>query len=1272
MKLFFTAILSLGISLSYSQEGNITLFFQSGQQQVGSQGTLQEQLLQLPSDGQFRYGLVTFNELPNLQTRTRLESEGIKLLDYMPKHAYFARIDQGISPSNALGIQGFYNIPLQGKLSEELAKSSFPAHALSSQGLDVNVLLFEGYTREKLENDLAQIEGTIKSFKADYHTAQVLIPKNQLNFLAHISGVQFIEAIDAPGEPENDQARNNHRVSALKKAYTGLSKELDGSGMSVMLQDDGIIGPHIDFEGRITQYVNFNTGDHGDHTGGTIASAGNLDPRYAGMAPGAKMYVYGAAGQGYPGFDSIASHYTKHDIKITSTSYSNGCNAGYTTLARTLDIQTEQMGALSHVFSAGNNGRSDCGYGAGSGWGNITGGHKVAKNVITVANLTYQDQVNGSSSRGPAKDGRIKPDISGVGTNVMSTTNDNNYVRKTGTSMSCPGVAGTLTTLYQAYKELNNGKYPDQELMKGIICNSADDLGRPGVDFEYGYGRINARKAFDVLNNNQYDSGRVANGDSASHTITIPSTAIGCKIMLIWNDPKGATNASPALVNDLDLEVYDVNTTQFLPSIPDHRPNVSSITTPAQPGRDSINNMEQVIIQGPIPGSYSIKVKGSTVPFGPQDYYLVYVYEMNEIVVEYPVGGESFAPGETETIRWSAQNQSQNFIIEYSTDSGMTWNTIGTAPSSRTYYDWQVPNTFSGKTKIRVRNSNGSGESPNVFSILGVTNSLSVFKACPTGIDLQWNTVNNATSYTIYRLGKEYMDSIGTSTTNTFTASGAWYNPYNKYWFSVSANGPDHAKGRRVRAFQSDGQLLNCNMAKDLNLDRFTSEVEYVNSCNGNGKLRIAVMLINSGSTDVVNPDISYKLNNGAVIKESITATIKAGDSLNYKFNSEPLLSLALNNLIVWGTYTNDENPYNDTLGSVVNYIQSEVVGPCFIENFDAFDLCGVSNDCGITTCALKGGWINAANGESDDIDWRAYNQSTATGNTGPALEHTNGSPLGRYIYLESSGSCNYQEAILISPCIDLTIAKAPVLDFWYHAYGNNMGSLRVDVLHNGVWKNDIFSTSGNQGNLWKNAQADLTPFTGGVVQLRFVGVTGNGFYSDLALDDIHVEESPTADFAFANTVNNTVSFGDLSTAATSWIWDFGDGSSLGNTQNPVHTYSKGGIFVVKQIANSECGSDTISKEINVFATSSSELGNELNGWKIYPQPANDFLLIQGPINETNFNVTVWDVAGKVILQSEKIDGNEIKLNTSQWNSGVYSIQIKGSMEVINRQINKL
>ena len=90
-------------------------------------------------------------------------------------------------------------------------------------------------------------------------------------------------------------------------------------------------------------------------------------------------------------------------------------------------------------FSAGNDGSSNCGYGAGSGWGNVTGGHKQAKNVIAVANLDYEEILL-LHQVGIYWGWSYKADVGAKGSSVYSTEHNNTYGTKTGTSMSCPGM----------------------------------------------------------------------------------------------------------------------------------------------------------------------------------------------------------------------------------------------------------------------------------------------------------------------------------------------------------------------------------------------------------------------------------------------------------------------------------------------------------------------------------------------------------------------------------------------------------------------------------------------------------------------------------------------------------------------------------------------------------------------------------------------------------------------------------------------------------------
>lgn len=80
--------------------------------------------------------------------------------------------------------------------------------------------------------------------------------------------------------------------------------------------------------------------------------------------------------------------------------------------------------------------------------------------------------------------------------------------------------------------------------------------------------------------------------------------------------------------------------------------------------------------------------------------------------------------------------------------------------------------------------------------------------------------------------------------------------------------------------------------------------------------------------------------------------------------------------------------------------------------------------------------------------------------------------------------------------------------------FGTDVGSLAVAVSTNGgsTWSSSIWSTSGNQGDVWKRAIVDLSAYDGLVINLRFTGITGStigGWSSDIAIDDIGVIATP-------------------------------------------------------------------------------------------------------------------------------------------------------------------
>ncbi len=800
----FSLLFFLFTSFLFSQE----LYLKSGIYKVSEYSAITQQDI----NNGINYGIIVFNELPNNLQKTQLERQGVKLMEYLPRNSFYAHISKlpTQTEKEAFSIARIIPIDEQFKLSSMLVRNEFPHWAFYGENqIEIIAQYFSNTNTGDILNQLHPMGITVIEQDDVNHTLLLRVPKIQLVALYGIQDFQYFETPNPPGEPENLPGRTSHRSNSLY-SYSENGLKYRGDGVRVMMQDDGYIGPHIDFTGRINQAFCSSCStspddNHGDHVGGTIMGAGNINPSNRGMAHGAELFVYNSSNNNY---SDVPNLYNNDDVYITSKSYSDGCNSGYSSLTRSLDQQVRLYPSLVHVFSAGNNGTSDCDYGAGTGWGNITGGHKSGKNVIAVGNLTSTGNLAGSSSRGPATDGRIKPDICGVGTSVNSTIYGNEYASFTGTSMSCPGVSGTIAQLFDAYRDLNAGANPDAALVKGTILNTADDFGNPGPDYKYGWGSLNARRSFEVFKNQTYIAGQISNGGTNNHAIEVPANVKQLRVMLYWMDYEGSTAASMALVNDLDLTMSDPTSTVFEPWVLDPTPTVAALDAVATPGQDHLNNVEQITIDNPILGEYIVNIAGFSIPQGPQNYYVIYYFEMEDIVVTYPSGGENFSPSTNQLIRWDAPEGIDPFTLSFSSDNGISWDEIGTAANTSRLFLWTIPNgTLTSEGLIRIERDGVVGQSEAVFSVIGIPTDLGLEWACPDSLLLTWNPVSGADLYEVSMLGAKYMDSL---ITVSDTSAVVYISSSVETWFSVKSLNNDGAIGERAIAVEKTAGEFGC------------------------------------------------------------------------------------------------------------------------------------------------------------------------------------------------------------------------------------------------------------------------------------------------------------------------------------------------------------------------------------------------------------------------------------------------------------------------------
>jgi len=1063
------------------------------------------------------YAVVQFYSIPNELEKKILQENGLELLEYLPNLSFLCKLDKLTDVSlNFLDIRVIIPYKKEYKLSKFVANGNHPDWAIRPNGrialmiephITVNHLQFKSLLEE---NGL-----TISDFDPSFNFYNVILSQNKIGALANLIEVKFIDYIPAPPEKEDERARSLHQSNLLDADHPS-GRKYDGTGVSIAIADDGAIGPHIDLTGRVTQYVTFDNGTHGDMTTGIAIGAGNLNPAIKGSAPGAYLHYYNIGG--YPHISNAVNNLNNRGVVITSTSYSEGCNAGYTSTTRTVDQQTRQNPELLHVFSAGNSASSNCGgnaYGAGTPWGTITGGRKQGKAVIATGNLDYTGILTNSSSRGPAADGRIKPDICSNGTNQLSTDPNNQYSPGGGTSAAAPGIAGIAAQLYQGYKSLDSGNNPESGLIKSIMLNTARNLGNKGPDFYYGWGMISAHRAMKLIEENRYTDSTILTSGQNIHTINIPNDLLELRFMVYWTDYEASTIAAQALVNDIDIQVVTPNGDTINPWILDPTPNQSNLIAAATRGVDSLNNVEQVLIDSALAGKYEVLVNGTSVPQGPQKYFLSWETKLDEVEVTYPFGGESLVPETFEVIRWDATGSNGRFVIDYSLDSGNTWNNIATTNGNSRYRNWYVPSNITGNAMVKVsrvlgvNNYNVADSSDYTFSIIETPKNIEETFVCFDSIGIRWDSVPGATSYEISMLGSMYMDSIGRSDSNFFVLKKTDYLVDN--WVSVKAIG-DGIKGRRANAILLPKEIANCSFDTDLSLERIISPNEsYIFNC-GSSKSPLVIKVKNNGDSSISNIPLEYSINN-VTVRDTIFSSISVDSSLSFTFRDSISGILgSINNLEVRGNLLGDKNFTNDSL--LYDFaILSRTQGSLPLSyDFDSTNSCSTANDCGRTFCSLSEGWLNMNNSIYDDFDMRVGNNETPSPNTGPINDHTLGTLIGKYIYAEASNSCYEVESHVVSPCINLSGTDQPELSFWYHMNGTSVGSLSVDVYSNGVWTLDVIPViEGSQGNSWLNEKVNLSSFIGSTITIRFKIKTGDSWSSDIAIDDIIIEDANTS-----------------------------------------------------------------------------------------------------------------------------------------------------------------
>jgi hypothetical protein len=553
-----------------------------------------------------------------------------------------------------------------------------------------------------------------------------ILPLNEVAYVGVESATPQVES------PVLDMNLHPNGVNRIHHTFPTLT----GQGVTISIQEQLYQTEDIDLKGRhIPSGISATeVSKHATEMATIAAGAGNSFVTGKGVASGASI-TSSAFDDLLPDADET---YAALNAWVQNHSYGTTIENFYGIRAEAFDASANRNPALLHVFSSGNEGFAMAAggtYQGVNGFANLTGNFKMSKNTLSVGAVDTVGRPMPFSSRGPAHDGRIKPELVAYST--------------AGSSNASALVTGTVALLQQTYVE-QTGTFPASALLKALLINSATEAGQAGIDHVTGYGNVDAYQALLNLKNKHYFSGKIDQGESKKFTLQIPANACQLKITLVWNDPAASPNANVALVNDLDLQVTDNKGKAWLPWVLNTTADSASLHKSAIRAVDHLNNVEQITLDALAAGTYTLSIHGYDVSEGPQEFFIAYQWDtLQTFEWASPTRSDNMPyNGETDSyFTWKSTLADTLGRLEYTIDAGKTWMVIAENVNlKKGSYRWQVPQVLA---QAQARMVVGNTVYPSDNFAISFPLPLTVGYNCADSLLIHWPAQTEKTQYAL-------------------------------------------------------------------------------------------------------------------------------------------------------------------------------------------------------------------------------------------------------------------------------------------------------------------------------------------------------------------------------------------------------------------------------------------------------------------------------------------------------------------------------------------